>query len=461
MFGPFGILLVSVAFIVLAIGLFRLQAFFALMLSAVLVAVLSSPSGPHRLVDAVSSVTKAFGTTVGQIGFTLALAAVIGISLMESGSADKIVRRLIAVCGEGQVAVALMIAAFALSAPVFIDTVFMLVLPIARALSLRTGKDYMLYVLAVGAGGVITNGTVPPAPGPLFVAEALKINLFAAIVAGICFGVIPSIFAQFAARKFNRQFPLDPRGVPGASLESLQALAARPESELPSLFVAVAPVLVPFVLIAFASTLNLVNLGLSPRAHAIAEVLGDKNIALVIGAFIAVVVHVRAKHIPWRRSGALLSGPLELAGVIILIIGAGSAYGDAIKRAGLDSAVKSMLGGHSINYVILGWTLAAVMRAAQGSATVAMITASAIVTSIAGKAGFGIHPLYVLLAVGYGSKALGWMNDAGFWLICRVGGLPQNLALRTWSVLATGVSLVGLAEVWLVSSLWPNLSFLR
>jgi GntP family gluconate:H+ symporter len=458
--GPIGILLVSVVFIVVAIGLFRLQAFFALMLSAVLVAVLASSAGPHRLVAAVASVTKAFGATVGQVGFTLALAAVIGISLMESGAADKIVRRLIAVCGESRVAIALMIASFVLSAPVFIDTVFMLLLPLARALSLRTGKDYMLYVLAVGAGGIITNGTVPPAPGPLFVAEAFKLNLFAAIAAGMCFGLVPAVLALILARKISRRLPLDPRGVPGASLESLQALAARPESELPNLALAVAPVLIPLVLIAFAATLNVVDLGLSPRARGLAEVFGDKNIALLFGALVAVVVHVRAKRIPWRKSGTLLSAPLEMAGVVILIIGAGSAYGDAIKRAGLDSAVKSIVGGHAINYVILGWTLAAVMRVAQGSATVAMITASAIVTSVAGQTGFGIHPMYVLLAIGYGSKALSWMNDAGFWLICRVGGLPQNLALRTWSVVGTGVSLVGLAEVWLVSNLWPNLPFL-
>jgi GntP family gluconate:H+ symporter len=145
--------------------------------------------------------------------------------------------------------------------------------------------------------------------------------------------------------------------------------------------------------------------------------------------------------------------------MIILIIAAGSAYGDSIKAAGLGEAVRAAAAGHAISYVFVAWLLAVTLRAAQGSATVAMIAATGIVSSMAGPAGFGVHPLYILLAVGYGSKAMSWMNDAGFWLVSRVGGLTQGEALRSWSILATAVSVIGLIEILAVSSFWPKLPF--
>lgn len=454
--GPLAILIGSIAFIVLLIVLLRMHAFFAMILAALAVALVTAPGGPHRFAHAIALTTDGFGGTIGKIGLTLALAAVIGVCLMESGAADKIVRRLIRFCGEGGVAVALLVASFLLSAPVFIDMVFMLILPLARALSLRTGKDYMLYVLAVGAGGIITNGTVPPAPGPLFVADLLKLNLAVTIVAGAVIGIIPAIYALFAARWMNRKYPLDPRSIEGVSTQEMEALAARDESQLPGLAAALAPVALPFVLIGAASIQSIAKLPLPAGLASLIEIAGDKNIALVVGAVVAVAVQVRQKRIPWRKAGTVLAAPLETAAVIILMIGAGSAYGDAIKRAGIDSAVRALAHG-GIDYVILGWVLAVMVRGAVGSATVAMITASGIVVSIAGKDGFPIHPLYVLLAIGYGSKALSWMNDTGFWLICRVGGLPTGTALRTWSVMGTTVSIVGFIEILVVSHLWPHL----
>jgi GntP family gluconate:H+ symporter len=455
--GPIGILTLSIGFIVAAIALFRLHAFFALMLAASLVAVLSAPEGPHRWTRALAGVTRAFGATAGDMGLTLALAAVIGISLMESGAADRIVRSLIAVCGERYAAVALLLSGFFLSAPVFVDTVMLLLLPLARALSLRTGKrHYLMYVLATVSGAIITNGTVPPAPGPLYVAGAFRLNLALVIVAGALFGAIPAAAALLAGRWFDRRMPVEPRAAPGASLQSLEAEAARPDSELPGLAVSVAPVLIPFVLIAAASTAGLLHApGATPRWLGVLEVLGAKNVALFLGAVAAVALHARHRRVPWSKAGTLVGPPLEMAAMIILIICAGSAYGASINRAGLGEAVRRLAAGHSIDYVILGWGLSALVRGAQGSATVAVITAAGIVTSIAGPAGYGISPIYVLLAIGYGSKALSWMNDAGFWLVCRVGGLTQSEALRSWSVLATGVSVIGLLEVWVVSRLWP------
>jgi gluconate:H+ symporter, GntP family len=459
---PIEILALSVVFIVAAIAYLRLPAFFALMIAAGIVAIMgveAHGTGNHW-VEAVGMVTTAFGEAAGQIGFTIALAAVIGVSLMESGSADKIVRRMIAAFGEASAAPVLLACGFMLSAPVFADTVFMLMIPIARALSLRTGKDYLLYILAVCCGSIITNGTVPPAPGPLVAAESLRLNLGMVIIAGTVFGIVPAIWALIGARWFNARSPIPVRPAMGASIESLSALATKPESELPPFWLAIAPVLTPFALISAAAVLAFKPLRVhSFELYRIVAFLGDKNVALLIGAAIAVAVHARQKKINWRRVGSVLGTPLETGGIIILTVSAGAAYGEMIKHTGLSDQVRELAGAHAINYVVLAWGLAVVLRAAQGSATVAMITGTAITASVAGPAGFGVHPIYILLAAGYGSKCLSWMNDAGFWIISRVSGITPGEALRSWTILGSSVSVVGLIEVWLVSMIWPHLPF--
>jgi GntP family gluconate:H+ symporter len=458
---PLGILALSVLFIVAAIALLRLHAFFALMMAAALVGILTAAgqAGPHRFISAIGAATTEFGATAGKIGFPIALAAVIGISLMESGAADKIVRRMIALFGESRAAYALAFSGFLLAAPVFIDTVFMLLLPLARALALRTRRDYVLYVLAVCAGGVITSGIIPPSPGPLYVAGAFKLNLGLTMVAGAIFGVLPVLGALASARWFNARMPIQPRATPGASLESLAAVAARPESELPGFWLAIAPVLLPFALISAASILALPTIHVPARLAMAAEFFGDKNVALLLGAILAVAVHAWQKKIAWRRVGTVLGPPLETGAMIILIVSAGGAYGEMIKRAGMGDAVRGLAGNHAINFVLLAWVLSAVMRAAQGSATVAMITAAGIVASVAGPAGFGVHPIYILLAIGFGSKFLSWMNDAGFWVISRISGLTQGETLRSWTLLSSLIGVLGLVEVLIVSSIWPHLIF--
>lgn len=458
---PLVILAGSVGFIVLAIAGARLNAFFALILAAALVSVLTAAGhpGPQRFVRAVESVMTEAGVTMSRVGFTIAMAAVIGLCLMESGAADKVIRRMVAIVGERGVPFALVAAGFLLSAPVFIDTVMMLMLPLARALSLRTGQDYLLYVLAVCGGGMISNGVVPPAPGPLLVAETLKLDLGIAILGGAAAGLPLLAAVLLLARAFNRRRTVPVRPLPGLSIESLQALAERSEAELPGLAAAIAPVAVPMLLIAGASLTTFLGPRVPPAAAEAIGFLGNKNVALFIGGVLALTGYARQKRLPWRNAGKILSTPLKTAGVIILLISAGGAYGAMIQKAGVGDAVRSLLGERTIDYVLLGWATAALMRAAQGSATVATIAAVGIVTSIAGTHGFGVHPLYILLAIGFGSKFLSWMNDPGFWLIGRLGGLTQAETLGTWTLLVSTISLLGLLEVLLLSHLFPRLPF--
>ncbi len=459
--GPLTVLVISVVFIVGAIAWLRWHAFFALLFAAMLVGLLTAlgQTGDGRFIKTIETVMVEFGVAAGKIGFTIAIAAVIGVALMESGAADKIIRRFIAVLGEARAAFALLACGFVLSIPVFFDTVFFLLVPLARALSLRTGRDYMLYVVAICAGGVITHSTVPPTPGPLVVAETLKIDLGLTIVGGIVFGVLPALAGLAWARWINRQLPVPVRETSGSTLASLGEIAGRREEELPGFWAAIAPVIVPVVLIAAASVVAPFRAGLPSGLVQTVEFFGNKNIALLIGAVIALIVYARQKKIGMKQINDGLASPLEVAGVIILITAAGGAYGAMIKNAGVGDSVKALASGASVNYVLLAWVLAAVVRVAQGSATVAMITASSIMLSIAGSGGFGVHPFYIFLAIGYGATTLSWMNDSGFWVISRLGGLTEGETLRSWTVLLTVISLVGLVQAMIAAAIWPNLWF--
>jgi gluconate:H+ symporter, GntP family len=459
--GPLGILALSVAFIVLAIGVFRLPAFVALMTAAAMVGLLSTlgGTGNDRFLRVIQSVMTEAGVAMSRVAFPIAMAASIGLCLSESGAADKIVRRSIAVLGEPRAAAALLLCSFVLAAPVFIDTVMMLMLPLARALSLRTGRHYLLYVLVICGGAAISNGIIPPAPGPLFVATTLKLDLGRTILAGGLFGIMPLAGSWLLARWFNSRSHVPVRPTPGSTLESLRFAMARPESELPGFAGSIAPILIPMLLIALASFVSVIRGGVSARTSMLIEFLGDKNVALLIGAAIAVAVNAHQMKLGWRSAAKILHPPLEVAGVIILVISAGGAYGAMIKASGVGEAVRQLAGSHPINYVVLAWATAAILRAAQGSATVATITAVGIMVSVAGPAGFGVHPLYILLAVGFGSKFLDWMNDSGFWVVCRIGGLTPGETLRSWTIVVSLVSILGLIEVWAVSSCFPQLPF--
>jgi GntP family gluconate:H+ symporter len=458
--GPLGIVGLSILFIVFAVAVLRLHAFFSLLLAAALVSILSvaGTGGEQRFNKAIEAVMTEFGSTAGKLGCSIALAAVIGVALMESGAADKIVRRLIAVLGETRAGLALCACSFLLAGPVFVDTVFMLMLPIARALSLRTGRDFALYVMAIGAGGVVANGVIPPAPGPLFVADALKIEVGKAILAGLIFGLLPALGGLAVARWINRRVAIPVRPLSIAAHTTGTAQGQRPESELPGFWISIAPVVLPLALIALDATAKLTRV-LPASTASVLHFLGNKNVALFLGALIALRLQARQKEIPWRRIGTLFGPPLETAGIIILIVAAGGAYGAMIKAAGVGESIRAMAGDDHLNPVLLGWIVTALIRGAQGSATVATIAGAGIMMSIAGHGGFGMHPLYVFLAIGFGSKCFPWMNDAGFWIVSRMSGLTQGEMLRTWSPVLTLISVLGLIELLIVSTLWPNLPF--
>ena len=466
---PFAILALSVGLIVLLIVKLRVHAFFALIIAAVFAGLLSGSLPVIQGKENLGHILLAFewpmielGVTAGKIAYVIAVASVIGVCLMESGAADRIVQTLLKALGEQRAALALLASGFFLSIPVFFDTVFFLLIPLARALALRTGKNYLLYVMAICGGGVLTHSLVAPTPGPLIMAENLKLDLGWSIIAGILAGILPCWVTLWLGRRIDARVKLD-RQPDNASDESSASHDSTPSFALSAL-----PVILPVALISLASFFGLaaksmpwfVNLfggeqGLA-SARAVVDVIGNKNLAMTVGAVIALWVLARHKKMTLDKLGEVMGQPLSTAGVIILITSAGGAFGAMIKHSGVGRSVEALAEAMNLNYILLAWLLSSIMKIAQGSGTVAMITTSLMMAEIVGDgSALPYHPMYIFLAIGFGSFTLSWMNDSAFWVVGRLSGFTEKETLLTWTKLLGAMSVAGIAQLLLVSSIFP------
>jgi GntP family gluconate:H+ symporter len=462
---PLGVLAISVCLIIFLITVARVHAFFALSLAAFTVGILSRPGslpgekeGANHWVYAIDLATQGLGTTAGKIAVVIGLAAAIGMCLMESGAADKVVRRFLAVFGEKRAGFAICLSGYILSIPIFFDTFFMLLLPLAQALALRTGKNYVLYVLAICCGGVVTHSLVIPHPGPLAMADQLGLDAGLSVWVGIVVGIVPVMLTWQVVKWLNARVQVPLRETSAGSLEGLKRIAEQPESALPSFVASIAPVLVPIFLISFASTLAAVPGAKAnwPMFYAVFEFLGERNVALLIGVLMALVVLVKQKGTSAREIQNLVGHPLSVAAVVILITSAGGAYGLMLRNIGVGETVKDLVAGRDINLVLLAWLMASVIRVAQGSATVSMMTTVALMSPLmADGSQMTFHPVYIFLAIGFGSMIMSWMNDSGFWVVSKLSGFTEGETLRTWTVVATVNSVAGIMVVYVLSKVLP------
>jgi GntP family gluconate:H+ symporter len=349
---------------------------------------------------------------------------------------------------------------------------FMLMAPLAKALRLRTGKDYLLYVLCVCTGGMITHGLTIPHPGPLAMVETLKIDTGLSLAAGLLGGLIPAVVGYVVCVWLNSRNEIPLRDTELSSMES-----DKPESSLPSFFWSILPVVLPIVLISFSSLFKVMKDGaLAADGRQIAwcvsvyetfgqanfdyvkglvDFFGHKNIALLIGAGISLVVLAKQCGFGLQKLEQLVGPPLETAGMIILITSAGGAFGGMLRAAGVGDAVKASVGSQSVDLILLSFIVAAVIRVAQGSATVAMFTASSIIAPMLGSESIGYNHVYIYLAIGYGAMTCSWMNDSGFWVVSRLSGMTQRETLKTWSVLSICLAVSGLVVTMIFSRLLP------
>ncbi len=406
-------------------------------------------------------IASAFGDTVGSIGLLIAFASVIGICLLDSGAADRIVRSALTLVGERGAPVAFTGCGFMLGVPVFFDTVFLLMIPLAKALRLRTGRNYILYVLTVVCGATMAHSLVPPTPGPLLVAEALNVDIGMMILVGTAVGLITAAYGILHALVVNRLMTVPLRDTPEMPLKDLEQLAARPDHELPPLWFSLLPIVVPVWLIAQQTALKILEkngmqifgdvVAMAGWQKTLINTLGDKNVAVGIGVAIGLLLLVWQTRQSLAQVRNRVGAALAAGGAIILITAAGGAFGEMLEQTGVASILKQMptLGPSMLLTVAFLVTVA--IRTAQGSATVAMITAVGLFAGIETP----FHPVWLALAIGCGSKPISWMTDSGFWVICKMSGMTEAETLKTLTPMTSMMGVVGLVTVILGAMVLP------
>ena len=448
---PILILLVAMATVFLLIIRWKVNAFVALILSAILIGLLS----PHVAVkDIMAAVTEAFGGLVGRIGIAIAMAAVIGQCLMESGGAEKITRRFVAWLGEKYSSFSMLISGYILSIPVFHDTVFYLLVPLARSMSMRTGgRNYLLFTLAIGAGGVTTHIFVPPTPGPLAMAETLGIDLGLVIIVGLLVAIPSALACWLYAYWIDRKMKVPIREAPGLTLDELREVANRPEKELPGFVVSLMPIAIPVVLI----TANTVTNTFFPGSamSGVTAFLGNPNLALIIAAAAGLWLLASHKGLGLRELAKPTEEAIKSAGLIILITAGGGAFGRMLVRAEVGTVLGEYAQQFGLSLMLLGFGIAMLFRIAQGSATTAMITTSEILAPLIIASPPGHHAVYILTAIGAGSIVGGWMNDSGFWVFKTMTGLTEVEALKTKTVSLFALGAAGLLASYIGAVFFP------
>ena len=457
---PFVILGIGIAIVIGMIIFLKINAFLALITAAMAVSLL----GPESVdgINRIKRVAIAFGDSVSGIGIVIALAAIIGKCMMDSGAADRIVRTFLKALGEKNASFALMGSGFVLAVPVFFDTVFYLLIPLARSLYRSTQKNYLMYIMAIAAGGAITHTLVPPTPGPLSMADNLGVDLGKMIFVGAMVA-LPAAFAGiFYAMLANRKMNIPMREV--AEHKDPDPLE---EHELPSLVVSLSPIVLPVLMIT-ANTLvsSMLASGVGPQdllghLSPFTSLIGDPNFALLVATAISLVILFRQRKLTLLNLGATVESALMSGGVIILITAGGGAFGKMLTVANIGPAIQAQFGssdadGTGLSFLFLGFGIAALLKVAQGSSTVAMITTSAMLATMnVNSQMLGFDPVYLATAIGAGSLIGSWMNDSGFWIFCKMSGLTEAEALKSWTPLLIVLGCTSMATTVLLSIVFP------
>ncbi|MBM4091334.1 MAG: gluconate permease [Planctomycetes bacterium] len=451
---PLVTLLVGIAAVLgLIIGL-KANAFMALVTAAMVVSLMAGGPASER----ISRVAAAFGESAGKIGVVIALAAVIGKCMLDSGAADRIVRGFLRLFGQRRAPLALMGSGFVLGIPVFFDTVFYLLIPLARSLYRKTGRNFLLYVLAIGAGGAITHTLVPPTPGPLVMASNLDFPVGILIMVGLVVAAPAAVAGLLFAGLANRRMPIPMRPV-GSEPEP----DPLEDSQLPSLGLSLAPVVLPVVLISANTVFAMWAKGPGSAAWVksiadVAAIVGDANLALLVATVIALGTLALKRGLNRGQLAHVAEVALTSGGVIILITAAGGAFGAMLKVAEVGPAIQyvfSGVGATGLMIIVLGFSIGAVLKIAQGSSTVAMITGTAMLAGIASSGSLGFHPVYLATAIGAGSLVGSWMNDSGFWIVAKMSGLTEGEALKSWTAMLVVLAFTGLLATMALASVMP------
>lgn len=429
--------LAGIAVIVLLITRFKLHAFLALTIGSL---ALGSFAGAAPA-KTIASFTAGLGSTVAGVGVLIALGAVLGKLLADSGGADQIVDTILAKAGGRAMPWAMVLIASVIGLPLFFEVGIVLLIPVVLLVAKRGNFSLMRIGIPALAGLSVMHGLIPPHPGPLAAIDALGANLGVTLALGVLVA-IPTVvvagplFSRYAARWVDVQAP-----------EKL--IPQRPSEELdrrPGFGATLATILLPVVLMLVKALVDIVVDDPENHVQRVTDVIGSPLIALLAAVVVGMFTLGRAAGFSRGRLSATVEKSLAPIAGVLLIVGAGGGFKQTLIDAGVGQMVLDFSKDWSIPALLLAWLIAVAIRLATGSATVATISAAGLVAPLAADMSTA-HVALLVLAVGAGSLFFSHVNDAGFWLVKEYFGMNVGQTLRTWSVMETIISVVALVII--------------
>lgn len=441
----FLLVVAAVALLLLLVLKLKINAFIALLITAMFVGVATG----MPLNGVIQSIQKGMGGTLGFVATVVGLGAIFGQMLESSGGAEALAHYLVKKFGQKRAPYAMVLSGFFIGIPVFFDVGFIILIPIVYALARDTKISLLYYGIPLLAGLAVTHSFIPPTPGPVAVAEIIEAQLGYVIFFGFLLGIPIALLAgPVFGRYISRKIMVSPPDV----FEENDSLS---QNQLPNFGQVILIILIPLVLILMATVT-----GVLVRKEVIAEGLipdvigfiGHPFSALIIATLTAIWFLGIRRGFERREILDLSTKALGPAGIIILVTGAGGALKEVLVDSGIGEMIATTLAGSSWSPVLLAWTLAALVRITQGSATVAMITAAGIMAPIIGAFELSeAHRALVVLAISSGATILSHVNDSGFWLVGKYFGMDEKQTLQSWTVMETIIAVSGLILTLIVS----------
>lgn len=409
------IILAVLVFIVVAIAKFKIHPFITLILASVIIGFLMGLDG-NVILDKIS---EGFGDTLSSIGIIIGFGAVIGTFLEKSGGTSTIAKYILSLIGDKKSPLAMNLTGILVSIPVFCDSGFIILSSLNKALSKKTGISVVVFAVALSTGLYVSHVFVPPTPGPLAAAAALDADLGLVILMGLALAIPTAFVGYLWAIKSGSKLTV-------TGNDSLIENDEIGESKS-NIFAVLLPILIPILLIALRSIAKYPSLPFGNGILAdIFSFIGHPLPALFIGILFA--VQLVDKKTPVIERLAWVSGSLKEAGVIILITGAGGAFGSILRSGNLGEIIETQFSGLEVG-IFLPFLLAAILKTAQGSSTVAIITAATIIAPMMDVLGLDneMSRALTVLAVGAGAMTISHINDSYFWVVSQFSGMN-----RTW-----------------------------
>jgi Gnt-I system low-affinity gluconate transporter len=418
----------------------KLHAFVALLLVSLIVGIAAGmPLG-----EVVTSIQSGMGGTLGFVAVVVGLGAMFGRMLEVSGGAERLAQTLINKFGEDKAQWSLGITGFLVAIPVFFDVGFIILVPIVYGLARKTGKSLLYYGIPLLAGLAVTHSFIPPTPGPIAVADLIGADLGWVILFGTLAG-IPSmiiagpLFAKFISKKIHAVVP-----------DYMQVEEIEYDKELPSFGLIASLISIPLVLI-LLNTLSGVLLEEGNAVRSVLTFLGHPFVALTIATLLTFVLLGTKRGYTRQEVQEIATKALEPAGIIILVTGAGGVFKQVLIDSGVGEVLGEMMAGSSLPPIALAFLIAMVVRVAQGSATVSMVTAAGLMSPLISTLGLEGPVLgLMVISIAAGATVFSHVNDSGFWLVNRYFGLDVKDTLKSWTMMETLIGFVGFAVVFII-----------